>query len=831
MSLSPVPVSVLRTCLVQAVRSAETLALRLLQRIEHALQQPDPAIQDAGRLGLLADAHRSLRLHQGELLKGYPQALLETLAQSARQPFSFSSPAIADDFGLPDSGGCPQDAARQQSWLDGQRLQQAVAPMVELALADLDALVSAAQGMAYVHPESNPLRPENYVQAWVQLIAAAKVEPAHAHCWLEAMAQHLGPLLVSEYARTAKLLRELGVVPALYAAPPAQAPSVARRRQGDPAGSRARWQAPEQYGNAVAQSRAYAAQRESLLTLCLLQELLSDPRWIEDSCYTAPQALTDSMLGHLAEAEAAQPSTVHSLLGGFNQATAFGTAAAMPAAAGEPGPGWSSSYSTAALASGLHRQGAAGLPSRPPAAAAGLSRSARTLQRMMEHMAQDAQLLPSVQQVLRLLEPALLQLVEQDARFFEDRLHPARQLLDELTARSLWFADEAAPGFARFIQAADSAARQLAAWPAVDAQAFAQVLQHLRDGWSPPGAGHGVAADEEPGQPQGQSRSLPREFSLPDGVQPDAVPPDSSHIAHAIRRLPSARGVPEDMLDFVTGPWAQVIAHAQRLEAGGQALPDSDPGGYLALVPSLLWSVSPQASADTRRLAALAPRLQARLAAGLRSVGRTEWEIRALAARLAALHQDALDAGMARQAPAPGQPDALDLLPSMLAALDGAHETQHAPLAQSRVQESPAPEAALAVAEAQEVLAAALGNGGARTRQPRPSGQRSAESWMHSAPQAKAAVQAGPDQKIAGADGGPAASGPAADAGDWPLGTWVELRNERQQLRTRLTWMSPQQSLFLFTAADGSTQSMTRRMRDKLVAKGQLRRIEGESLE
>jgi hypothetical protein len=55
----------------------------------------------------------------------------------------------------------------------------------------------------------------------------------------------------------------------------------------------------------------------------------------------------------------------------------------------------------------------------------------------------------------------------------------------------------------------------------------------------------------------------------------------------------------------------------------------------------------------------------------------------------------------------------------------------------------------------------------------------------------------------------------------------VELRNERQQLRTRLTWVSPQQSLFLFTAADGSTQSMTRRMRDKLVAKGQLRRIEG----
>ena len=74
------------------------------------------------------------------------------------------------------------------------------------------------------------------------------------------------------------------------------------------------------------------------------------------------------------------------------------------------------------------------------------------------------------------------------------------------------------------------------------------------------------------------------------------------------------------------------------------------------------------------------------------------------------------------------------------------------------------------------------------------------------------------------------ASGPVSvsqlqDA-EWPLGTWVELRSERQQVRTKLTWVSPQQSLFLFTAEDGSTQSMTRRMRDKLLSQGQLRRLE-----
>ena len=38
-----------------------------------------------------------------------------------------------------------------------------------------------------------------------------------------------------------------------------------------------------------------------------------------------------------------------------------------------------------------------------------------------------------------------------------------------------------------------------------------------------------------------------------------------------------------------------------------------------------------------------------------------------------------------------------------------------------------------------------------------------------------------------------------------------------------LTWANPHGTLFLFTAADGSTQSMTRRMRDRLVSEGSLR--------
>jgi hypothetical protein len=60
-----------------------------------------------------------------------------------------------------------------------------------------------------------------------------------------------------------------------------------------------------------------------------------------------------------------------------------------------------------------------------------------------------------------------------------------------------------------------------------------------------------------------------------------------------------------------------------------------------------------------------------------------------------------------------------------------------------------------------------------------------------------------------------------------PLGSWVELLVNGQWIRTQLTWASPHGTLFLFTSVLGTTQSMTRRSRDKLEAAGNLRVISG----
>ena len=56
------------------------------------------------------------------------------------------------------------------------------------------------------------------------------------------------------------------------------------------------------------------------------------------------------------------------------------------------------------------------------------------------------------------------------------------------------------------------------------------------------------------------------------------------------------------------------------------------------------------------------------------------------------------------------------------------------------------------------------------------------------------------------------------------LGDWVEIDGAHGMSRTQLTWCSPRQTLFLFTQTDGSTQSMTARMVDKLLQSGTMRR-------
>jgi hypothetical protein len=71
---------------------------------------------------------------------------------------------------------------------------------------------------------------------------------------------------------------------------------------------------------------------------------------------------------------------------------------------------------------------------------------------------------------------------------------------------------------------------------------------------------------------------------------------------------------------------------------------------------------------------------------------------------------------------------------------------------------------------------------------------------------------------------------PLSSAAALHVGSWVELQVKDNWVRTQLSWASPHGTLFLFTSAFGTTQSMTRRSRDKLIATGAMRLVSGRPM-
>ena len=69
-----------------------------------------------------------------------------------------------------------------------------------------------------------------------------------------------------------------------------------------------------------------------------------------------------------------------------------------------------------------------------------------------------------------------------------------------------------------------------------------------------------------------------------------------------------------------------------------------------------------------------------------------------------------------------------------------------------------------------------------------------------------------------------------SDGLEMPIGTWVDLQVAGKWERTQLTWMGPHGTLFLFTNAGGRSQSMTKRLRDRLLAQGALRVVSQQTV-
>lgn len=729
------------------LEDSKHLMERVIEATRQALQSREDLSRTPGERRAVYEARQQLARIAFVMSERYPTTLRKALDQETAQQQASTRSLFTvhfDDLELMDETQISESVERA-------RAGQIVASAVEAPLADLDALMCAARGFSSVRPEHNPLRPDVFLQALQGVVAQMQATDEVRREWMAHMAQALGDELRKLYLELIATLQQSGIRPVGYAVRQANGEYVYLGQNGNDA-------APG-FGPETAPARletprpppAPPAHADSLLTLDRLRRLLlgelteaPTPSVRETFAekfsreFEAPGA-TDAFAPPAADFDMTVPAAFEALQE-MNQVGHMMERLGNQRPSGDPG----------AQYAGL-RQSAGGL---------GQALSMEVVALMVDNMARDGRLLWPVQQFIRALEPALLQLALADPRFFNDKQHPARRLLQEITDRSLAFDSLEAPGFETFMQPLIEIASPLATAHIDSQEPFEKILDQLQATW----------AERERSRKRERQRAIE---ALQHAEQRHLL---AAKISRDIWLLPQIGHVPHEISRFLLGPWAQVMAQAQLTDDTGC----TDPHRYRELVDALIWSAQPdQTRQNVGRLARLLPKLLTKLREGLASIDYPATKTGAFFNQLMQLHQQAFKPG-AEPAPRSALP------PQTRSTLQPAPEHDSEPwIAPSEAKESGYIESSLAP-EPQSAAATLA-----------PAGNESA----HGA--------AAPDSTI----GHPTLA----------LGTWVELLVAGKWERTQLSWIGAHGTLFLFTSPSSRTQSMTKRLLDKLIEQGSMR--------
>ena len=459
--------------------------------------------------------------------------------------------------------------------------RQEVIRATDDVLPQFDALVSALLGWSTVQSALNPLKPETFVRALLETLTAwVPVEEVRMDL-LRPSAIALGVGMRQLYREACEWMRSQGVRPV----------DLAPNLSGDTAAARAR--------------KTQSEVERTMQTLEKLRRLLGnephakvDLGAMQDFSHTVPGALValqdlklvEPMMQRLAERSVRQ------------------------LAMGRPG-----ARSGATI--GQNR-------SREQNQQIGRMLGEEVVGLMVDQLVNDERLLMPVRKQLRSLEPALLQLARSDPRFFIDRRHAARQLLDRVVQRSLAYRaedDEAIADFAACVSDAVNALSRSAG----EASAYEQVLKELERAWD----ARDAARRERREQEQRAREHTQQRLVL------------AQRFSDAMMERFRSVNLPELVASFLRGPWAQVLAETH-LRDQGQPDDDTreDSRGYLALVDDLVWSVQLHlVRQDYARLVRMIPRLLARLHEGLLLIRYPQEPIALFLDQLSALHDKVLE--------------------------------------------------------------------------------------------------------------------------------------------------------------------------------------------
>lgn len=737
-----------------ALTQARPVVERVIETTRMSLQARLDSARTPGEHNAMQEARQQLVRLASVMAERYPDALRKALdedtAQGDVKPTRSLFTVNFDDLEL-------MDEAQINDSVERARARQVLVTAVEGPLADLDALVCAAQGLPRVQPEHNPLRPDVFLQALQSVVSQMQVTPQVRHDWMGLMAQALGTELRSLYLTQIDQLKQSGVKPVGYAmrqatgevvyVAPAEAgvsPGFAADNDlyvasstsaGDPLLTldRLRRLLLGEFNDAAAPAETRAPANDS-------EESFADrfAREFEDPAQGLPHIdppATDFAMTVPAAFEALQE---------MNQVGQMMERLGTPRTPAAPGADGHSAAAQRAQVQGL-----------------GQALSMEVVALMVDNIARDTRLLWPVQQFIRALEPALMQLALSDPRFFSHKEHAARRLLQDITDRSQAFNSPEAPGFQSFMRSLMHIAGPLATATIDSADDFEQVLQQLHAKW----------AEKDQALKQERQRAIE---ALQHAEQRHLL---AAQISRELWLLPSMGKVPDAISRFLLGPWAQVMAEARLSAKPGT----TDPGRYQELVDALIWSVQPELTrANTGQLARLLPKLLPKLREGLASIDYPADRTEAVFELLMQLHQQAFTPGPRVAAPATAAPAAA--APTETPAAEPA---QPAPLDDDDPWVAPS--------EARESGYIDI------SQSPESEG---ADSAPEATPSNAAPLQ--------------------LPASTITVGTWVNLQVAGQWERTQLSWIGSHGNLFLFTSASGRTQSMTLRLLDRLLQQGSL---------
>lgn len=739
MMTTPTPVLSLayQDCLNEALRQCPLLMARWCTMLADVLDMRSMTILETAEKHALQNALTVLKKHRAALEQGFAGELIEVMAHNTQAgaaskregPGRPLSSVRFDELELMGDG-------EVQEAVDSARLQQTVRLACEAGLAGFSARMSTAQGFKVVQPDKNPLRPEIVSQALLNLLQHSPADRGARTRWLTHGGRLMGDALQSLYVALDDRLAGQGIVPAAYGVvlgPDAGEASV----RPSPASAFPLPVFPPDAQPTVAADAL--ARRNPLLTLDHLHHFLAG-----DYDEAAGAAVRPSGMG---STPTARPDFSHTV------PAAMDVLAELQQQAIDTSHATKSRRTPALPLVQLRAQ------LQTQAKSLGQSLAIEVVGLMIGQIAQDSRLLAPVRQVVADAEPAFLRLALTDPRFFSDKRHPARRLLDVITSASLAYASERAAGFVGFMQNLREVAALLTEEHAGDAQHFAALLQDFER--------RQASHTREYRQSQHQAvRAL---------LQAEQRNLLAEKIAAEIRARPDFVAGNRIVTLFLTGPWAQVMAKERLLgEHGGLG---SAPPVFSLALGDVLWSLDvAQASRHRKRLLQIIPGMLNSLRNGLLSIDYPLEQSRPFFDELMEIHRAGLSAPV-------GQPeDQGSRRQGLEAAFSASDERLHS-------------QPWLAPSEA-----------------------------MHSGFMDDAELQSKPGFEptqpelqcdMDGAD--PAESG---DHAALHTGAWIELLLDMKWLRAQLTWVSPHNTLYLFTSEGGRKHSMTSVVLPQLIAMG-----------